>query len=108
LSSLLVRMVKKKYGSSYFVTAPQTALLAVKIFPPPFFGGEVEVFDFFSCPGSFTQKSQTGFDRWVGGEAADGNAFTKCIPAVVFIETADDQFQGDAVERGFVVKFSHL
>lgn len=99
--SFLVRVVK-------VCKLLKTLLLAVKIFPPPFLGGEVEVFDFFSRPGGFAQKCQTGFYRWVGGKAADGNMLAERLPAIVLKETADDLFQGDAVKRDFVVMLSHM
>ena len=50
-------------------------------------------------PGGLAQECQTGLDRWMMAEAADGYAPTQFGPSVACNQGRDNSFQGDSVQR---------
>ena len=50
-----------------------------------------------ACPWRLAQECQTGLDRWMMAEAADGHVPTQFGPSVPSDQGRDNGFQGDPV-----------
>ena len=72
------------------------------------FEPQKQVFNFFSGPGGFSQKLQTGIDTWVIIETPDMDDPSQFIPAIMFHQPGKQHFQRDAVKRIVGMLVSHV
>lgn len=74
---------------------------------------QVEVFDFFSCPGGSPEEFQTRRDARIDLKAANIDQLSELLPAVPLDERVDDRGEGDTVQRivlapgRIVLRFAH-
>ena len=52
----------------------------------------------FSCPGSFSQKFQTGLDTWIIVKGPDIDDPSHFFPTVMFYQLGKNHFQRDSVK----------
>jgi len=71
-----------------------------------FYGSQVQIFDLFSCPGSFSQKVQTGFDAGILLKTFDRDAPAHFFPTNIFNQVVQDHFERDSVQ-GILRLFVH-
>ena len=72
------------------------------------FEPQKQVFNFFSGPGGFSQKLQTGLDTWITVKTPDTDDSSHFIPAIMFYQPGQHHFQSNAVKRIFGLLVSHL
>ena len=59
---------------------------------------QIQIFDFFSCPGSFSQKLQTGLDTWIIVKGPDIDGPSHFFPTIMFYQLSENHFQRDSVK----------
>jgi hypothetical protein len=68
---------------------------------------QVEVFHFFSCPGCFSEKSQTGFYAGIKKKAIHRNPLAQFFPSISVYEEAEDVFKRFAMKWIVGLLFLH-
>ena len=68
---------------------------------------QIQIFNFLSGPGGFSQKFQTGRDTWVIIETPDRDGPSHFIPAIMLHQPVKNHFQSDAVKRVVLLLVSH-
>lgn len=70
--------------------------------------GDIEFFNFLSCPGGLAQEFKARRHGGVTGETADFDILGQFFPAIICNQKVHYLFQGDAVQRVFSLLFVHV
>lgn len=73
-----------------------------------FLCSQIQVFNPFSCPGSFSQKVQTGLDAGILLKTFDRDAPAHFFPAKFFNQVVQDHFECDSVQGILRLFVGHL
>ena len=69
---------------------------------------QIQVFNFISGPGGFSQKFQAGLDAWIIVKTPDPDDPSHFIPAIMCYQPSKNHFQSDAMKRIVALPVSHV